>query len=148
LALHPEDARLQLRTADVALSTGDLALAAASAEGAYALDRTPAAPILLARVASRAGDPERALGVLRAEIERPGHPPKQSDHTDLLVTLADVQTEQKAHDAARNTLRIALTVAEGQLLPLVHRRLGDLEELLGNPHQAAWERQRAAELER
>ncbi len=146
LSLYPDDAGLQLHTAEIAIAVADQPLAARTAQRAYALDPTPAATIVLSQVLARQGQGDQALTLLRQTLDSPRLARPQ--RAEIHVAIAEVLVSQGALDAARENLRTAVGMAEGRQRAQVHRKVADLEDRVGNKHQAAWERQRAADLER
>jgi len=146
LSLYPDDARIQLYTADVGLGTGDQELAYRSAARAHELDTTDRSAVMLARALRMRGDVPAAAAVLEtAQKEKPRQVP---DRIELLMVLADVQAVLGNPDKARATLHAALELARGREAVPVHRKLAEIEAVLGNLHQADWERKRADELDR
>ncbi|KAB2911478.1 MAG: hypothetical protein F9K40_00740 [Kofleriaceae bacterium] len=146
LVFHPQDTRVLLFAANLALNIGDAERAVVSAERAHLADPSSEATVAFARALTLAKRPEEALALIQRTMER-GHLSADAQR-DLLVTMAEIQGQQGATDAARHSLQQALSLAAGKQAAVIHRRLAELEERSGNRHQAEWERRRAEELER
>ena len=65
----------------------------------------------------------------------------------LDIALSPLPTSRRAEGSERAYMGHSRTKT-GRKLARIHRMVADLEDLLGNRHQAAWDRQRADELER
>lgn len=146
LSYFPEDPKIHLHLANVALGAGSDTLAVEAGRRAHALNPTTEATVALAMALIRTGAAEEASRLVQAQIGRPNLRP--ADRVQLTLMHADVLSSLSRSDAARHILKDILNLAEGRLLAAVHRKLADIEERLGNKHQASWERQRAAELDR
>jgi len=148
LALYPDDGRVLLYTSSLATAAGDRALATAAARRAHELDPTANATIVLARALAGEAQADRALTLLQNVLDHPTRPVAHTERVEILGAIAEIQATLGKVDAARESLRTALGLTGGAAAARLHRRLADLEDQAGNKHQASWERQRAAELER
>lgn len=146
LALYPDDNRIQLHAAAAAIDAGDFAMAVRAAQAAHALDPSTAATITYARALLRQNNTAVAGELLRSQMERPSL--KHAERVDLHLMNAEVLVAEGQDDAARQTLHEVMDLAEGQQLARVHTKLAEIEEHLGNKHQAAWERERATQVDR
>ncbi len=146
LTYFPDDGPIHLHTAAAALDGDQISLAAEAAKRAYDLDPNVAATIMLAKVRLRQNDPAQARSVLESRLDQTHLEPHE--RVELTLMACEVLVSEGNPDAARHRLRAVLNLAEGRQLAEVHRRLGAIEERLGNRHQAAWERQRAEEIDR
>jgi tetratricopeptide (TPR) repeat protein len=131
LALMPDDVETLRYAATVAIGRADPAAAVRYAQHAYDLRRDVDVSLTLARALVSAGDPARALAVLRTALADPQASAAQ--RVDLLQATADVQVAQGALAAARDTLRAALALAVGASVAQIQGRLTDLEHRLGDP---------------
>lgn len=146
LSFYPGDAAIQLHAAAAALDGNSVNVAAEHARRAFELDPSVAASTLFARALTRSGAAAEARAMLDERMSRPHI--TRADRIELELVRADVASSQGDDAAARQGLHEVLDLAEGQQLAAIHRKLADIEERLGNKHQAAWERQRAAEIDR
>ncbi len=129
----------------LAVNRTDLSVPAARA--AWRLHRSARNAMMLARALTASGDLAAAVAVLDDAAQR-SEVRSITERLDLLFALADLQISARNHEAARAALELAL-VASGNdpvLLTSVHLRLSTVEDLLGHPNQADWERREARRL--
>ncbi|WP_428267997.1 O-antigen ligase family protein [Haliangium sp.] len=145
----PDDADSQRITAELALRGGDLDLAVAAGELAFARTSSVGEAVVLGTALYRLGRLDRALAVLDQGLERRSYR-EPWELMRLHLARSRVQAERGDAMAARADLRLALRLAPVQLdsatRASLHRRLAELEDALGNPAGAARARARAREL--
>jgi O-antigen ligase/tetratricopeptide (TPR) repeat protein len=142
---HPDDAGAQLHLAKAAAAAGQPTLAVTAGRAAMKLRPSPEAALVLARAAAATGDRANAIAVLRDA-------PPSADREIRMQTFLELGAQLRWSGdlpAARAALLdgAAALSSDPRREAFLRRALGDVEEQLGNLHQARWERQRAVELD-
>jgi tetratricopeptide (TPR) repeat protein len=147
---HPRSAAahryIALNASD--LGAHDLALKAATK--AAQLEPGPTSVVALSTAQGAAGEWDRAAVTTRTTLSKHAGSLARKDELLLLRALARAEKHAGRPDAAKIALRDALSLTAGdrRMAAALHRELARIESAQGNTHRAAWERTRAAELER
>jgi O-antigen ligase/tetratricopeptide (TPR) repeat protein len=146
--LHPRDPEVQAMYARAALDAGSAASALDPARAAWTLAPTALHAALFGRVLAATGDLSSAIDHLTAAVDRTQAFPA-GERLAVYFALADAHLAAGAPEGAKAILERAVTVAGSQssLRVMVHLRMANVEERLGNRNQAEWERQQARALE-
>ncbi len=144
----PRDATVQAQLADVALAHRDGDTAHAAALVAWEVDPTARHATLLGRALAARGDLDGARALLQTAVDST-RAASREDRVLLLFALGDVQVALGDPAAAKQTIERASSAAKGHRHLTIHGHLraAAIEELLGNPNQADWERKQAQALE-
>ncbi len=148
IQLYPDDRRLLIAGAKLALLQRDVQRAVTWSTRAHALRADLGSALVLGRALRAAGKREEAETLL---VEASGDDRFVGDkHSKIQVLdeLADIQIELGKYHSAHKTASdvLALAGSDPDLRAAAHRKLSKIEEKLGNANQATWERGRADEL--
>ncbi len=146
--VNASDPEMQALLAAAALEAGDGLGAVAPASAAWKMAPLARHAVVLGRARAMAGDPVSAISLVVRAAEQTASEPAV-ERLRLIGLLADLQLSIGDLAGAKAALERCrdIAVADRANLALIHRRLADVEDRLGNRNQAAWERQRAHELE-
>jgi tetratricopeptide (TPR) repeat protein len=145
VARHPGSGKNLTLLGKLELAAGNLRAAENAIDGSEKEKPTVAGAIALAHVYAMTGREEKAEEILlRAETRADN----RQETVTALIELARTRLARGRPDDARQTLQRALGQAGGDqyLRAAVHGELARLERLLGNPHRAEWEGERARSL--
>lgn len=147
--LHPHSPVAQANLADIALTAGKPEIAAAAADAAYRALPLARHAAYLGRALLALGEYDRGIARLHAALERPT-PDGPAERINLTAVLVELHAARGDLASAKATLERARDLARDDLrwLVRIHERMARLEDALGNPQQAAWERGEAARLSR
>jgi tetratricopeptide (TPR) repeat protein len=146
---HPHSVDAQANLADIALKIKASEVAAEAAAAAYRLLPTARHASLLGQALLQLGEHERGIASVTAALERPTAD-GPIERVRLLTVLTELQAAHGELARAKTTLERARELARDDRgwQVFIHERMARLEDALGNPQQAAWERGEAARLSR
>lgn len=141
---YPREAAFHVRYGTYALEQGDSENALAAANVARKLLNDRGAQILVARVTAARGDTAAASAMLRRELADGGAFRGAVARRDGLEALIEVELAGARLEDARAALHELLKLTPGgKPRARLHLRLADVEDRLGNRHQALAERKLA-----
>ncbi len=129
------------------LKRGDLALQLA-ARG-YAEHDSAINAIAYARALHEAHRSDDAERILQQAGDVANRRAADREFVQILALRAEIQYERGDYEGTRATLQLLVgrATTDRRALVRAHRKLAEVEEKLGNPNRAAWERKRAQEYE-
>jgi tetratricopeptide (TPR) repeat protein len=137
--LNPDDYRLQLARAEVAIRTRHADIARQAATTAFRLRRGDESAVALARADALVGEFDEGLKILRGALTDVAS--AAGERTKVLLAAADLELWAGHLDALAETLdELAQTSAGVADQIEVHKRRAELDERRGDYNQADWER--------
>ncbi|MBZ0232810.1 MAG: O-antigen ligase family protein [Deltaproteobacteria bacterium] len=146
--LHPHDPEVQALVAEAALAAREGTTALTAASRAWELSPIALHAVLLGRAHAMLGAKDTAASFLANALDSTVNE-APVERVRLIIELAEARVALGDLARAKTVLEMGrdLAAAEQGWLILVHTKLAEVEDRLGNRNQAAWERQRVRELQ-